>query len=158
MHVRNIQAPTFSYCSAISGSHYLRLCSPETLSVSGVSWRNVLDWWEPAHFQSEMKCHFSTHTAIDKYPAWNEKSLVGYKPTGKAQVQFLTLTMALFHLVVLVPLCLHCIVHPHSLTWVTGTLKGLEPSLTLLVKSVLFLLWRWKYLLWNRSIGLVNTS
>ena len=34
------------------------------------------------------------------------------------------------------------IVHARSLTWLTGTLKGMEPSSTLLVTPVLFLLWQ----------------
>ena len=34
------------------------------------------------------------------------------------------------------------IVHACSLTWLTGTLKGMEPSSTLLVTPVLFLLWQ----------------
>lgn len=56
----------------ISGHPYLRPCFPETLSVSGVSWRNASGWWDP------YTCSKWQHQyPDDKYPDGWKSSLVG---------------------------------------------------------------------------------
>ena len=64
--------------------------------------------------------------------------------TGRAQVEFITLTITASQD--------SAIVHAHSLTWFTGTLRA-GPSLTLFVTPVLFMLWQVKMSAVKRVYG-----